>query len=185
MLRSLVIFGVAAVVAATVPSILHRHPDLLAYLIGADGPEAPREPARLDVAVTRMAPPEEALHGSKVRIEPDGRGHWTGEFRMNGTRIQGLVDTGATLVAINRSTAARLGIRPTAADFVHEVGTANGKARAAAVMIDEIEIGRIRVHDVQAVVLEDRALSVTLVGMSFLSKLRRFETDAGVLLMER
>lgn len=184
MLRNLVIVGAAAIVAAMVPGFLSDNPDLLRSILGQGETEA-HTPARLDVAVTRMPAPQAPPEGSSVRLAADGRGHWVAEFRMNGVRVEGLVDTGATLVALNRSTAARLGIRPASSDFVHEVGTANGRTRAAAATIDEIEIGRIRVRDVEAVVIEDAALSVTLVGMSFLSKLSRFQADGKSLLLER
>ena len=46
-------------------------------------------------------------------------------------------------------------------------------------------VGGIVVRDVQAVVLDDRALSGTLVGMSFLKGLRRFQVENGRLLLEQ
>ena len=51
-------------------------------------------------------------------------------------------DTGASLVAINVSTARRLGFSPAALDFQHQVRTANGSTKAAYVVLDRIEIGK-------------------------------------------
>jgi aspartyl protease family protein len=48
-----------------------------------------------------------------------------------------------------------------------------------------MQIGRIQVKDVDAMVLEDSALGGTLVGMSFLSKLSSFRIENGTLLMEQ
>ena len=94
-----------------------------------------------------------------------------------------LVDTGATLVAINESTARRIGIRLKPSDFKYKVRTANGITEAAAATIKEIRIGRVVVRDIRASVSRDESLSVILLGMSFLNKLKRFEVDSGTLVL--
>ena len=48
-----------------------------------------------------------------------------------------------------------------------------------------VDIGGLVVRDVDALVLPDEALSENLLGMSFLSKLRRFEMAGGKLVMEQ
>ena len=100
-----------------------------------------------------------------------------------GARVDALVDTGATLVAINVSTAKRIGINLAPADFKYQVETANGTARAASAMIDNLQIGRIYVENVQAIVLDDKALDGTLIGMSFLKRLDKFEVADGTLVL--
>lgn len=189
MLRSLAILGVAAAVSAAIPYAYRSNPQAFAALFGTDKPaaEAQTQPAKRQAAapVAESALADATFDGRRVRIPADGRGHYVASFRINGARIEGVVDTGATMVAINRSTARRIGLNLTQADFIHEVGTANGRTRAAAATLREIEIGRIRVTDVQVAVLEDRALSTTLVGMSFLNRLKRFEAARGELLLEQ
>ena len=108
-------------------------------------------------------------------LKADGRGHFIGTFTINGRKIDGLVDTGASLVAINLSTAEPLGITRSSLDFRHQVTTANGKTRAAAVNLARVEIDGIRVSDVGAMVLDDAALSGTLIGMSFLKALSSYQ----------
>ncbi len=115
------------------------------------------------------------LEGRTARIAMDSRGHFVTTARMNGRRIKVLVDTGATSVAINQSTARRLGIHLKKSDFRYKVNTANGTIKAAVAMIDEIQIGRIIVKNVQASVVGDKSLSSTLLGMSFLKELHKFE----------
>ena len=63
------------------------------------------------------------------------------------------------------------------------MATANGNARAAGVIIENMQIGRIAIGNVQAVVLEDEALSGTLIGMSFLKQLSKFQVEDGSLLL--
>lgn len=52
------------------------------------------------------------LTGRKVQLDADGRGHFIGDFQLNGRTVTALIDTGATVVALNRSTARRIGISP-------------------------------------------------------------------------
>ncbi|EKF60584.1 hypothetical protein QWE_05943 [Agrobacterium albertimagni AOL15] len=110
-------------------------------------------------------------------------GHYTGTFKMNGKPIDAMVDTGASRVTINVSTARRLGFSPAALDFRYQVRTANGLTKGAYVTLDRVEIGSIRVRDVEAVVLGDEALSSTLVGMSFMTKLKSYTAEKRTLRM--
>jgi aspartyl protease family protein len=121
--------------------------------------------------------------GRSTRIAADERGHFIAKARLNGRPVDVLVDTGATLVAINESTARRIGLKLSATDFKYKVNTANGQTLAAAAVIGEIEIGRVIARDVQASVLKDSALEGILLGMSFLGKLKRVEVTGGTLML--
>lgn len=123
------------------------------------------------------------LAGRVARIDADRRGHFVASARLNGRSMNVLVDTGATLVAINESTARRIGIHLSPGDFKYRVRTANGLADAAEARIDEIEIGRVVVRNVPATVARDSSLSGTLLGMSFLNRLKKFEVDSGTLVL--
>ncbi len=174
-MRHIIAIGVIAGLSAAVPMLLPSEPEQQA----APAPAAPSG------SVAKAAPANVSTAGRRVAIEADGSGHFKTEFRFNGRRIEGLVDTGATYVAINETTARRIGLSIPRSDFRHEVSTANGKTKAAVARIDAIEIGRIRVSDVDAIVLEDRALSTTLIGMNLLRQLARFEVRDGVLRLEQ
>jgi aspartyl protease family protein len=126
------------------------------------------------------AKPVAASSGQTVLTMGPG-GHYAGTFKMNGKPIQAMVDTGASLVAINVSTARRLGFSPAALDFSYGANTANGSIKAAHVVLDRIEVGSIRVRDVDAFVLKDEALSSTLIGMSFLQKLKSYSAGQRVM----
>jgi aspartyl protease family protein len=110
-------------------------------------------------------------------------GHFTGTFVINGRKQRGLVDTGASMVAINVSTARDLGFDRL--DFRYAVDTANGKARAAYVKLDRIEIGPVRMENIGAMVLDDKALSETLIGMNFLKGLSSYRVEDGKLHLTR
>jgi len=185
MLRRFIIFGVFACASAGLPVLYQQNADAVRGLAGLL-PEQQR-PAALPVAAQQPAPaPVRApLSGRKVRIAADARGHFTAGFRLNGRQLDAMIDTGATLVAINRSTARRIGIALTDADFRYEVGTANGRARAAGATIARLQIGRIDIDAVEAAVLEDSALDGILIGMSFLRRLDSYRVENGVLVLEQ
>ncbi len=122
-----------------------------------------------------VQPTAQPIYGRKARLTMDSRGHFVTSAKMNGRSVEVLVDTGATSVAINKKTARRLGINLKASDFKYTVNTANGTTRAASAMIDKIQIGNVTVRNVRAAVLDDKALSSTLLGMSFLGQLRSFQ----------
>ncbi|WP_425482704.1 TIGR02281 family clan AA aspartic protease [Chelativorans xinjiangense] len=179
MLRNFILLGAVVGIFAAIPAIYQQNPQAFdGMLRRVLEEEAPRDVA----APVKRAEP---LPGRKVRIPSDGRGHYSAEFKLNGRTIHAMVDTGATFVAINESTARRIGLKLSQSDFRHLVDTANGTTAAAAATIGNLQIGRIFVEEVQAVVLGDEALSGTLVGMSFLNRLSRFEMENGALLLEQ
>ena len=51
----------------------------------------------------------------------------------------------------------------------------------ALVQLDTLQIGKIALDGVQAVVLDDRSLQTTLVGMSFLKRLSKYDVKDGTL----
>lgn len=108
-------------------------------------------------------------------------GHFSADFHINGRSVRGLIDTGATYVAINRTTARTIGLGLANSDFKHQVRTANGLTRAALVTIDRIDVGSVTVDHVEAFVLDDKSLSATLIGMSFMSKLKSYRVTSNKL----
>lgn len=187
MLRKLVILGVCAGSSASIPIVYQSNPDTFVSLyervVGSGTQQAPEAAPQPNITVARATREPETLVGRKVRLAADDRGHFTAEFKLNGRRVAAMIDTGATLVAINVSTARRIGIQLAPEDFKYKVDTANGEARAATVVIDQLQIGKIFVANVEAVVLDDSALNSTLMGMSFLKRLGRYEVENGALLL--
>jgi aspartyl protease family protein len=111
-------------------------------------------------------------------------GHFWVDARIDGRRLEMVVDTGATQIALRASDAARLGLHPAARDYVVKVATANGVTRAALVQLRAVELGDIVVRDVPALVHPDESLGVNLLGMSFLSRLR-WTHERGKLVLEQ
>jgi aspartyl protease family protein len=119
-----------------------------------------------------------------VVIEPGPGGHFQVQARVDGRRVDFMVDTGASFIALRESEADRLGYHVTARDYTLRMGTANGETRAAPIEISMLEVEGITVHNVKAVVHPDRALGVNLLGMTFLSRVR-WTHDRGRLVLEQ
>jgi aspartyl protease family protein len=119
-----------------------------------------------------------------VTLKDDGRGYFQAEARVEGRTLDFLIDTGAQSVALRETSAAKLGIHPSARDYTIKTQTANGVGRAAPVTLDRVEINGITVRGVRAIVVPDDALSTNLLGMTFLSKVK-WSHDRGKLVLEQ
>lgn len=185
MLRKLLLVGIFAGGSASIPILYQANPEGFHNLVQSAMQDSSQPVTKKAAApITKVSKPaQESLPGRKVSVPADAKGHFLAEFKVNGRRLTAMVDTGATLVAINASTAKRIGIELQPTDFRYAVNTANGNAKAAAATIESLQIGRIAVENVQAVVLEDSALDGTLVGMSFLKQLSKFEVKDGTLIL--
>jgi aspartyl protease family protein len=126
-----------------------------------------------------------AAGGRTLSIARDARGHFQTEGRIDGQRIGFMVDTGASVIALNETSAARFGLRPSRGDYNATVSTANGTIKAARTRLAMVELGGLIVRDVEAMVLPDEALSENLLGLSFLSRLKRFEYAGGKMVLEQ
>ena len=135
-------------------------------------------------AITVPSPPAQSS-ARMVTIGRDHRGHFQANGRVDGRQVSFMVDTGASVIALNEKSAARFGLRPSPADYKTNVSTANGTIKAARTRLAMVEIDGLIVRDVDAMVLPDEALSENLLGLSFLSKLKRFEYANGKMVLEQ
>ena len=148
----------------------------------ADSAVAPQRQASAQQAA---GPRESVASGRSLMVERERDGHFHIDTRVNGRFVPALVDTGASVVVLRETDAANAGIRPRPSDYTAVVSTANGKVKAAPAKLDRVEAGGITVYDVPALVLPDDVLTTNLLGMSFLSRLRRYEVADGRLMLEQ
>jgi aspartyl protease family protein len=144
-------------------------------------------PAGATTVVAKAVPVEMPVQAGvrSLNVARDARGHFVTEGRIEGQRIGFMIDTGASVVALNETSAARFGLRPTPGQYTAIVTTANGTVKAARMRLAMIDVGGIVVRDVDAMVLPDQALSENLLGLSFLSKLKRIQYADGQMVLEQ
>ena len=109
-----------------------------------------------------------------LRLKPGPNGHFYLDLLVNGARVPFLVDTGASSVVLTKEAARRARINPNRLDYTHRAHTANGTIRIAPVEVREMRVGQLRMGQVDAVVNE-APMQMSLLGMSFLSRLRGYE----------
>ena len=158
--RAILIWSSAIVVAINVPSLSSKGGRTAA----ADAGKA----ASMNVSYE---------DGRIYVLKSNEAGHFEGKFRFNGKPLQAMIDTGATFVTMNESDARSLGYGGNDLVFKYEVMTANGKVKAARVMLKSIEIGTVAVRNVDALVVRGKQLTFPLVGMSFMQKLSSYSAQ--------
>jgi aspartyl protease family protein len=116
-----------------------------------------------------------------VRIPKNANAQYITNAEINGRRSPVLVDTGANIIAMNMIDAARLGVslpdQPNG-----RVATASGMVAGYTVFLDSVDVGGIKVHNVQATVLSGNFPQTILLGMSYLRHVKMEESD-GILLL--
>ena len=142
----------------------------------------PERGASALVATALRDAPAPAASGSPAAIAKGRDGHYWAEAEVNGRQIRFLVDTGASAVALTLNDARRLGIQTDQLDYSQTVLTAAGQTRAAAVQLGAVSIAGARVEDVDALVIAE-GLDTSLLGMSYLGRLSRFEATPTTLVL--
>jgi len=112
---------------------------------------------------------------TEVRIRKRLDGHFTATVKVNGKSLSMIVDTGASTIVLRPEDAKKAGIDVSRLTYRVPVLTANGRTIAARVRLDEVAIGPLDRQKVDALVAQPGALTQSLLGMSFLSRLRSYE----------
>jgi aspartyl protease family protein len=112
---------------------------------------------------------------TEVRIRKRLDGHFTANVKVNGKTISMIVDTGASSIVLRPEDAEKAGIDTSRLNYRVPVLTANGRTVAARIRLDEVAIGPLDRTKVEALVAQPGALTQSLLGMSFLSRLRSYE----------
>ena len=119
-----------------------------------------------------------------MTIQSGPNGQFSVEATVEGRRMDFLIDTGASSIALRESDASRLGIHPARRDYIVRSYTANGVVYAAPVELERVEVGSLTVRNVGALVLPDEALGQNLLGMTFLSRVK-WTHEHGRLVLEQ
>ena len=110
-----------------------------------------------------------------VRLRRTVNGQFVARTSVNGTEMTMLVDTGASSVVLRSTDAVRAGIDLGTLNFTIAVETANGSTFCAPVRLREISVGGIVYTGVEALVAQPGNLKESLLGMSFLKRLRSYD----------
>lgn len=110
-----------------------------------------------------------------VRIKKGWSGHFVAKTVISNVPIDMVVDTGASTIVLSQEDARRLRIPLRNLRYNVQVQTANGSSEAARVYLDVVSVGSVKIHNVEALIVKPGSLNQSLLGMSFLSRLRSYE----------
>ena len=180
MLKQAAVVFAGVLVATSLALWFTPTPELKAATAATSAAVAAKAPAPAALPAAEEDPGLRGTHDAAIQKSDDG--HFWAEAEANGARVRFLVDTGATTVALTQGDAQRLGLHMATLAYTVPVRTASGEARAAPVKLDYVSIAGARIESVDALVVRD-GLETSLLGMSYLGRLSRFEaTPEGLIL---
>ncbi|MDQ7015503.1 MAG: TIGR02281 family clan AA aspartic protease [Gammaproteobacteria bacterium] len=105
-----------------------------------------------------------------VQINQNAQGMYQASGKVNGQITEFLVDTGASVVAMNEYDAEHFGLSTTGIKV--KAQTAGGTVQGYQTILKTISIGQIQLNNIKAVVLPGAHPNRPLLGMSFLQHLK-------------
>lgn len=135
---------------------------VLLTLFFSDWVEGQRNPNRDLISRT------DSSAGREVTLKRNHQGHYLAMGRINGERVEFLLDTGASDVSIPIGVAQKAGLKR---GLAVNYQTANGTITAYQTKIPVLALGNISLHDVRASINPHMQGDTILLGMSFLKHL--------------
>jgi aspartyl protease family protein len=123
----------AVAISCTVVSLIYftQIKDIARAMVGLPKISDPHRAGDVPVAGGERRSGARAQAGNTVELRAGSYGHYHADAEINGRRIEVMIDTGASQVALSFEDAARAGIYVRDSDFTQAVRTANGIARVA------------------------------------------------------
>jgi aspartyl protease family protein len=125
----------------------------------------------------------QSVQGGVVRIAKADDGHFWAVAEINGVRRRMLIDSGATVTAISSATAKAAKLDLNESPFGTMLSTANGDVAVTRSSIDDLKIGTIETHDLDAVVSPSFG-DTDILGMNFLSRLKGWRVEGDTLILD-
>ncbi|MBF8268909.1 MAG: aspartyl protease [Gammaproteobacteria bacterium] len=106
-----------------------------------------------------------------VMIAPDGQGMYLVNGSINDFQVTFVVDTGATLIVMNKHQAKRFGLNYKLEGEPSISSTASGLDKIYIVKLDKVTVGDIVLNNIQGAVHDGDYPEMILLGNSFLSRI--------------
>ena len=124
------------------------------------------------------------INAGVAMVRADEDRHFRIDAKVDGARVRFLLDTGASMVVLNRRDAQKLGFELDKLAFTQRTQTANGTGMGAPVRLREIRIGPIVVKNIRALV-NKTSMSISLLGVNFLERLSGYSVKDGRLTLRQ
>lgn len=117
----------------------------------------------------------------RLTLSPDTNGHFHTRVTINNVEVEGVIDTGASMVAISAATAHEMGIS-LAGSKIGQFQTANGSVYSYIKVMPLVKVGEIEMYNVEVSISER---SPTLVGMNVLRRFKINQENGQMILMKQ
>lgn len=123
-----------------------------------------------------------ADQNGNIIFQKSSNGHFMLNIKTNDRNIKYMLDTGATKVCLTIDDARKIGINTDNLTFSMPFKSANGIGYAAPIIIKKMRVGHINLKNVPAFV-NNAKMQSSLLGMSFISKLKSFNMSGDYLIL--
>jgi aspartyl protease family protein len=121
------------------------------------------------------------ISGEAIELRRQDDGHYWLMVDINGKPVRFMVDSGATMTAINATTAREAGVEADGYPII--LGTANGRVAAKRGVVRLLSVGPHSIENHQVVVSE-RFGDVNVLGMNFLNTMQSWRVEANMMVLQ-
>jgi aspartyl protease family protein len=120
------------------------------------------------------------ISGEAIELRRQDDGHYWLMVNINGEPVRFMVDSGATLTAINATTAREAGVEADGYPII--LGTANGRIAAKRGVVRLLSVGPHSIEN-HPVVVSERFGDVNVLGMNFLNSMQSWRVEANMMVL--
>jgi len=121
------------------------------------------------------------ISSEAIELRRQDDGHYWLMVDINGKPVRFMLDSGATMTAINATTASEVGVEADGYPII--LNTANGRITAKRGVVRSLSVGPHSIENHQVVVSE-RFGDVNVLGMNFLNSMQSWRVEANMMILQ-
>jgi aspartyl protease family protein len=125
----------------------------------------------------------QTVNSEVIELRRQDDGHYWLQAEVNGNPVRFMIDSGATITAINAQTATDTGVDVDSNGYPMILDTANGRVAAKRGYVKKIEIGSHTIVDHKVVVSENFG-DTNVLGMNFLDSMKSWKVERNMMVLQ-
>ncbi len=118
-----------------------------------------------------------------IELRRQDDGHYWLQAEVNGNPVRFMIDSGATITAMNAQTAADSGVDVDTNGYPMILDTANGRVAAKRGTMKKLEIGSYSIDD-HKIVVSDSFGDTNVLGMNFLDSMKSWKVEGSMMVLQ-
>jgi len=123
----------------------------------------------------------QSVSSEAIELRRQDDGHYWLMVDINGKPVRFMIDSGATMTAINATTAMQAGVQADGYPII--LSTANGRVAAKRAIVRSLTVGPHKIEN-HPVVVSERFGDVNLLGMNFLNSMQSWRVEANMMVLQ-